>query len=101
MEYTYDRLRREATAALAAIGLVDAATVTLVSPKPNIPADLAFPVFAAAKAAGANPNEFAQRLASAVALPHGSLLGTVEAAGGFVNFAVAPEPFSSSRCVEG
>jgi arginyl-tRNA synthetase len=94
MEYTYDRLRQEATQALAATNLVNAADIALVSPKPNIPADLAFPVFAAAKAVGANPNEFAQRIAGAVSLTEGSLLGKVEAAGGFVNFAVAPERFT-------
>src|SRR5262249_52128662 len=69
--------------------------------KPNIPADIAFPVFAAAKAAGAtNPNEFAQRLAAAIALPEGSLIGKVEAAGGFVNFAVNPATFAQSVIAE-
>ena len=63
-QYVYDRLREQATAILVATGLVAPETVTLATPKPNIPADLSFPVFAAAKAAGeTNPNAFAQRIA--------------------------------------
>lgn len=94
--YLYDRLRAEATRLLAQTGLVEAADVTLATPKPNIPADLAFPVFpvfAARNKAGQNiggaknPNEFAKQIAEAVRLDPGGLLSRVESAGGFVNFA--------------
>ena len=49
MTYLYDALRAEATELLATTGLVDAAEVSLAIHKNNI-ADLAFPVFAIAKA---------------------------------------------------
>ncbi|MDX1935084.1 MAG: arginine--tRNA ligase [Capsulimonadales bacterium] len=101
MSYTYDRLRDEATQLLTATGLVTSEHITLANPKPNIPADLAFPVFAAAKAAGAgNPNEFAQRLASDIVLPENGLIGKVEPAGGFVNFAVDPARYADSVLAE-
>ncbi|MBC8142428.1 MAG: arginine--tRNA ligase [Armatimonadetes bacterium] len=94
--YPFDRLRTEATAVLAATGLVAADAVTLAEPKANVPADLAFPVFAAAKVAGVAPPVFARQIADAVTLAPDSLLATVEAAGGFVNFAVRPEAFASA-----
>ena len=94
--YLYDRLRIEATQLLIATGLVPAGSVTLAQPKPNIPADLAFPVFAAANAADAgNPVAYAKRVAEAVVLPSDSLFGNVEPAGGFVNFAIHPARFAA------
>ena len=50
--YLYDRLRAEATQLLMKTGLVDADQITLAFPKPNIPADLAFPVFRSRKGGG-------------------------------------------------
>ena len=91
MIYVFDRLRAEAAAALASTGLVEAAAIALSEPRNQGHADLAFPVFAAAKAAGEAPPAFAQKLAGAIALPtEGGLLEKVEAAGGFVNFSVRP-----------
>ncbi len=94
--YVHDRLRTEATDILAATGLVARETVTLALPKPNIPADLAFPVFASAKAAGESPNDFALRLASSTVVPDGGLIGGVSAVGGFVNFAVRPDALAAA-----
>ncbi|MBC8103775.1 MAG: arginine--tRNA ligase [Cytophagales bacterium] len=94
--YAHDRLRAEATEILAATGLVTRESVTLALPKPSIPADLAFPVFAAAKAAGQNPGDFSQRLADAAVVPEGMLIGAVTAQGGFVNFAVHPAAFAAA-----
>jgi len=95
--YVYDRLREEAIALLTATGLVTRAAVTLATPKPNIPADLSFPVFAAAKAAGAqNPNDFSRRIAEEARPVAGSLIGKVEAAGGFVNLSVDPGAFAAA-----
>jgi len=89
--YAYDRLRAEAAAALADTGLVGADAVSLGAPKPNIVADLAFPVFALAKSVGAsNPAELAARIAEAVKFGDTSLLGRAEASGGFVNLFVHP-----------
>jgi arginyl-tRNA synthetase len=99
--YLYDRLRVEATTLLIATGLVPQGMVTLVQPKPNIPADLALPVFPIAKALNAgNPAEYAQRIADAVRLPHGSLFARAEAAGGFVNLSVTPEAFAQATIQE-
>ncbi|HVK03088.1 MAG TPA: arginine--tRNA ligase [Armatimonadaceae bacterium] len=98
--YVHDALRAEATALVAATGLARAEDVSLVTPKPNIPADLALPVFPLAKAAGANPNELAQRIAAAVTPRPDGLIGKVEPMGGFVNFVVAPERFASAALGE-
>ena len=89
------------TALLTATDLVPASAVTLTQPKPNIPADLAFAVFAAANAAGAgNPAAFAMQVAGAIALPPDSLFATVEAQGGFVNFAVDGARFAAAAVAE-
>ncbi|GAB4465465.1 MAG: arginine--tRNA ligase [Armatimonadaceae bacterium] len=93
--YVYDRVREEATRLIVTTGIVSADAVTLVTPKPNIPADVAFPVFPLAGPTGMKPNELAEKLASEIVLPEGSLIGSVEAAGGFVNFAVRPEVFAA------
>lgn len=101
MDYVFDRLRAEGAAILAQTGLVEAAAIELVEPKPNIPADLAFPVFAAAKAGGGgNPAEFAKRVAAATQIPNHGLIAKVEAAGGFVNLSVAPIPFAQALVAE-
>ena len=63
MQYTFDRLREQTTEILASTGLVAAQAVTLTEPKPNIPADVAFPTFQAARASDTpNPAQFAQQL---------------------------------------
>ena len=101
MDYTFDRLRAQATQILAGTGLVSEGDVNLVAPKPNIPADLAFPVFAAAKAANAgNPVDFARRIAEAATIPADSLVGRVEPAGGFVNLSVNGERFARAAVAE-
>ncbi|MBC8135048.1 MAG: arginine--tRNA ligase, partial [Fibrella sp.] len=94
--YVFDRLRTEATALIAATGLVAPESILLAEPKANVPADLAFPVFASAKVAGTNPNDFAKRLAESASLPADSLFARVEPAGGFVNFSVRPDVFASA-----
>ena len=54
--YLYDRLRDHATQLLIDTAMVRHDAITLIQPKPSIPADLAFPAFAVAKAANAgNP----------------------------------------------
>lgn len=98
--YIYDQLRAEATALITATGLVDASAVTLTTPKPNILADLAFPVFPLAGKAGMNPNEFAKKVAEAITLPSDTLIGKVEPQGGFVNFAISPDAFAAAVIAE-
>ena len=47
MEYVLDQFTAEITAAIAATTRVPAELIELVTPKANIPADLAFPTFKA------------------------------------------------------
>ncbi len=101
MQYTFDRFRSEATAALQRTGRVPADLLTLSIPKADVPADLAFPAFRAAHVAGSKPPDFARELAAALAPPHDaapsdSLIGAAEAAGPYVNFSVHPARFAAS-----
>lgn len=98
--YVYDRLRSEAANLLMATGLVTEDVINLVTPKPNIPADLAFPVFPLAGKAGMPPNELAQKIAAAIQPIADGLVGSVEAMGGFVNFAANPARFTAATLAE-
>ncbi len=98
--YVFDRLRAEAAAVIVATGFVAPDAVLLAEPKANVPTDLAFPVFAAAKAASLSPPEFAKRLADAITIPGDSLFAGVLAAGGFVNFSVRPAALASAVLAE-
>ena len=86
MEYTQDRLIRQAREAIVATSLASAAQIELVAPKPNIPADLAFPTFKAARDRQMPPPQLASELASQISFGADSLLTTSTAAGPFLNF---------------
>ncbi len=86
MEYTHDRLMRQAREVIVATGLASADQVELVAPKPNIPADLAFPTFKAARERQIPPPQLASELAQKIVIPADSLLSGVSAAGPFLNF---------------
>jgi arginyl-tRNA synthetase len=93
MDYALDHFARAVSAAISATGLVPNHLIEVQAPKPNIPADLCFPAFRAAKEAGTAPPQLAQDLAravGAVALPPDSLIGEVSAVGPFLNFALHP-----------
>ena len=77
MEYTLDRLHRQAREAILATGLANHEHIELVAPKPNIPADVAMPVFKAARDRQVPPPQLAQQLAAAVSIPVDSLLAAV------------------------
>ena len=101
MNYALDRLHAECAELLTETGLLGGFVPTATEPKPNIPADLAFPAFQVARELGAgNPAAFAARLAEAVRTRPDGLVGKVEAAGPFVNFSVAPEQFSRAVLAE-
>ena len=92
MNYVFDRLHQECAGLLTETGLLNGITPVLAEPKPSIPADLAFPAFQAARDLGAgSPAAFAARLAEAIQVPLGGLIGRVEAADSFVNFQISPE----------
>jgi arginyl-tRNA synthetase len=86
MEYVLDRFEQQARQAVVGTGKVPAALVELVEPKPNIPADLAFPVFRAAKELGMPPPQLAQELCGELTLSADTLVAAVAAAGPFLNF---------------
>lgn len=90
MNYALDQFEQQVRAAIAATGLVPAELIELTSPKPNIPADLAFPAFKAAKQLQQQPAQLAQALAQAISLPADGLVARVAAAGPFLNFSLDP-----------
>jgi len=86
MNYALDRFEQQVRDAIIATGKVPAGLVELTAPKPNIPADLAFPAFRAAKELKLPPQQLAQEVAEAVRFADDSLIGGVAAAGPFLNF---------------
>lgn len=96
MDYALERFTEAVRQAILATGRVPAALIELTTPKPNIPADLAFPAFKAAKELGVPPPQLAAELAGAIALEPGSLIGAVAAAGPFLNFSMRPEALAAA-----
>ncbi len=91
MQYALDRFEHDARMAIEATGLVPSDAIDLAEPKANVPADLSFPCFRAAKAQGLSPAELARTLAGALTPLEGSLIGAVAAAGPFLNFQLNPK----------
>jgi len=100
VEYTLDRLHRQAREAILATGLANHEHIELVAPKPNIPADVAMPVFKAARDRQVPPPQLAQQLAAAVSIPVDSLLAAVVAAGPFLNFSIEQSRYIASVLAE-
>ncbi len=100
MEYTLDRLHRQAREAILATGLASQEHIELVAPKPNIPADVAMPTFKAARDKQLPPPQLAQQLAAAVVIPADSLLKEVVAAGPFLNFSIENARYIASVLAE-
>lgn len=96
MEYTLDRFIRQAHDAIIASGLARAEHIELVAPKPNIPADLAFPTFKAARDQAIPPPQLATQLASHITPSADSLVGSAVAAGPFLNFAIRTDAYVAS-----
>jgi len=96
MDYALTRFTDEVRQAIAATGRVPAALIELTTPKANIPADLAFPTFRAAKALGLPPPQLAADLAAAIPRNETTLIGAVEASGPFLNFSMHPQRLAST-----
>ncbi len=96
MDYALERFTAEVTQVLVATGRVPANLIELTTPKPNIPADLALPMFKAAKELGQPPPRLAAELAAAITLPPDSLIGAVTAVGPFLNFSMHPERLAAA-----
>ena len=90
MNYALYRFEQQVRAAIAATGKVPEWLIELTAPKPNIPADLAFPAFKAAKELRVAPPQLAQDLAAAIELPADTLIDGVVATGPFLNFTLNP-----------
>lgn len=88
MEYALDRFEREIHSAINITGQVPDHFIELATPKPNIPADLAFPVFRAAKEQSIAPLQLAQELAATIRVGSDSMIGRIASAGPFLNFSV-------------
>jgi arginyl-tRNA synthetase len=94
MQYVLDRFAAEITDALESTGLISRDQIDLAEPKANVPADLALPCFRAAKARGVAPPQLAQELAAGLRFGDESLVGSVQAAGPFLNFTLNRAAFA-------
>lgn len=95
MEYALEQFEREVRAGLSEQGNVPASLIELETPKPGIPADLAFPTFALAKARRMPPVQLAQELAETIRFDSLTLVAEVTATGPYLNFRVEPSRFAS------
>ena len=86
MDYALDRFEQQVRDAIIATEKVPAALIELTEPKPNIPADLALPLFRAAKELKLSPPQLAQELAAELRFADDALIGAVAATGPFLNF---------------
>jgi arginyl-tRNA synthetase len=100
MNYAFDRFTEEIRNALTEQGLVPAEQVELVTPKPGIPADLAFPAFRLARERGESAPQVARSLAEALRFAPHSLVGSATAAGPFLNFGLAPARLAATVLAE-
>lgn len=96
MHYTLDRFTNEIEQAILATGRVPEELLELQQPKANIPADLAFPAFRAAKTLGIAPPQLAQELAATVRFDPQTLVGEVATSGAYLNFTLHTQRFAAS-----
>lgn len=100
MHYTLDRFTNEIERAILATGRVPEELLELQQPKANIPADLAFPAFRAAKTLGIAPPQLAQELAATVRFEPDTLVGEVATSGAYLNFTLHAQRFAASVLYE-
>jgi arginyl-tRNA synthetase len=100
MDYALDRFAADIRAALTDQAQIPAELVELVSPKPNIPADLAFPTFRLARERGESAPELARGLADMLRFAPDSLVGSATAAGPFLNFEIDPARLAATVLTE-
>jgi arginyl-tRNA synthetase len=96
MNYALERFAADVRAAISATGIIPDALVETQIPKPNVPADLCFPTFRAAKELGTPPPQLAERLAAAITMPPHSLIGDISTAGPFLNFTLHPQRLANA-----
>jgi arginyl-tRNA synthetase len=84
MDYAFDRFRQQTRAAILATGILAAEDI-----------DLALPLFRAAKRLGSPPPRLAAELAAAISPAPDHLLGSVAAAGPYLNLSLNPARFAA------
>jgi arginyl-tRNA synthetase len=100
MHYTLDRFTSDIERAILATGRVPEELLELQQPKANIPADLTFPTFRAAKTLGIAPPQLAQELAATVRFDPETLVGEVATSGAYLNFTLHPQRLAASVLYE-
>jgi arginyl-tRNA synthetase len=100
MDYAFDRFRQQTRTAILSTGIVAEEDVDLVTPNPNVPADLAVPLFRAAKRLGAPPPLIAAELAAAIHPTPGLLLGAAVASGPYLNLTMNIRRFTAEVLAE-
>ena len=88
MEYAFDRFEQDVRDALERQARVPGNLVEVVTPKPGIPADLAFPTFRLARERGVPAPHLAQDLAATLHFGPTSLVRAATAVGPFLNFSL-------------
>jgi arginyl-tRNA synthetase len=96
MNYAIDEFERQIRESVLATGMTSPGTVELVSPKPNVPADLSFPTFRLAKGLGVPPAQLAGQLLTRLRFGPDSLVAEATAAGPYINFVVEPDRFAAA-----
>lgn len=96
MQYALDRFTHEVEQALLNTERIPDGLLEVQQPKANVPADLAFPTFRAAKALGTTPPELAQELAATVRFEPDTLVGDVATSGAYLNFTLHPQRLAAS-----
>jgi arginyl-tRNA synthetase len=94
MDYALDRFRHQTQSAILATGIVAEEDLDLVTPNSRVPADLAFPLFRAAKRLGTPPPRLAADLAAAIQPGPDSLLGAAVASGPYLNLSLDAPRFA-------
>ncbi|HET7036341.1 MAG TPA: arginine--tRNA ligase [Thermomicrobiaceae bacterium] len=103
MRYAFERFQAEITNALLATGLIAPEELALQVPRAaSVSADLALPCFEPARRRGLQPAVYAARLAEAARahLPAAGFVGSLQAVGGFVNFALNAPGYTAAVLAE-
>ena len=103
VRYAFERFQDDITGALTATGLITADEIALQIPRAaSVSADLALPCFEPAHRRGLNPAAYVLRLAEAARthLPAASLVGSLRATGGFVNFGLDAPRYATAVLAE-
>lgn len=96
MNYALDRFAAEVRQCIAETGLIHDNEIELQVPKANVPADLCFPAFRAAKQRKQPPPAIASSLVECTQPPANSLIGEITQAGPYVNISLHQERFAKA-----